>query len=118
MFFATPHKGGHGADLGAIAASIAGFLTRNPKNDIMQSLKANDAFPKMLQHNYRHQLGDYSIVSFYEAHGMKGKVVRNSGACVVWRKKGALTYALDRGQGVGNFRTFYKNGRDDLHSEQ
>lgn len=75
MFFATPHKGGHCADLGSTAAWWARIISGNVDNDMMQVLKKGDAYPEMLKHNYRHQLGDYKIFSFYESHGMKGRMV-------------------------------------------
>ncbi|KAH6669960.1 hypothetical protein B0J14DRAFT_545730 [Halenospora varia] len=71
-FFGTPH-GGPSDDLGIRFAkacvAIVHALPGIPSNDIMEALKKGSLFSDVLQENWRHQLGQYSIVSFYEGRG-------------------------------------------------
>jgi hypothetical protein len=46
-------------------------------NDIMETLKKGSLFSDILQENWRRQLGQYSIVSFYEGKGNVSKLLYN-----------------------------------------
>jgi hypothetical protein len=65
-FFGTPHQGGNGAKLGQIAATIASVCLRNPKNTFLEALKKDSLFADDLVKDFRHQLEDYHVLSFYE----------------------------------------------------
>ena len=65
-FFGTPHQGGNFAKLGDIAASIVRGVIRNPKNTFMEVLKKDSLFSDALVDDFRHQLEDYHILSFFE----------------------------------------------------
>ncbi|MCJ1243623.1 hypothetical protein MMC30_000820, partial [Trapelia coarctata] len=69
-FFGTPHQGGELAKLGDIAASIMRAVFRNPKNTFLEALKKNSIFSNGVIDDFRHQLEDYYIVSFYETRRM------------------------------------------------
>ena len=70
-FFGTPHRGGNYAKLGDIAASITRGLLRNPSNTFMEALKKDSLFSDTLVEDFRHQLEDYYVLSFYETLPME-----------------------------------------------
>lgn len=70
-FFRTPHQGGNYAGLGDIAVSIARRLLRNPKNTFLEALKGDSLFADDLVKDFRQQLEDYYVLSFYESLSMK-----------------------------------------------
>ena len=65
-FFSTPHRGGNYAKLGDIAASITRGLIRNPSITFMEALKKDSLFSDTLVEDFRHQLEDYYVLSFFE----------------------------------------------------
>ena len=65
-FFGTPHQGGNFAKLGDIAASIVRGVLRNPSNTFMEGLKKDSLFSDTLVGDFRHQLEDYHVLSFFE----------------------------------------------------
>ncbi|KAK7409054.1 hypothetical protein QQX98_008758 [Neonectria punicea] len=70
-FFATPHRGGNNTALGSIAASIARCALKNPTNTFMEALKKDSLFADDLVQDFRQQLEDYYILSFFETRPMK-----------------------------------------------
>ena len=78
VFFGVPHAGGdRGAVyLGNIAASIAqSIMPKGVSKDIMETLKDGSLYSDILKDMFRHQLENYSIVSFYERLYHVGKHV-------------------------------------------
>ena len=65
-FFATPHRGGNFAALGDIASTIVRGVLRNPNNTFMEALKSDSLFAESIIEDFRHQLEDYHVLSFYE----------------------------------------------------
>ncbi len=65
-FFGTPHQGGNFAKFGDIVASIVRGVLGNLKNTFMEALKKDSSFSDTLVDNFRHQLEDYYVLSFYE----------------------------------------------------
>jgi len=65
-FFGTPHQGGNHAKLGNIATSILQSVLRNPANTFMEALKKDSLFSDNLAGDFRHQLEDYYVLSFFE----------------------------------------------------
>ena len=65
-FFGTPHQGGNNAKLGDIAATICRGVIQNPQNTFMEALKKDSLFSKELVEDFKHQLEDYYVLSFYE----------------------------------------------------
>ena len=72
VFFGTPH-GGPGEDwkivFGKASVRIAQSLPGVQSNDIMEALKHGSLFSDALQSQWRHQLNQYQIVTFYEGIG-------------------------------------------------
>lgn len=65
-FFGTPHQGGNFAKLGDIAASIVRCVLRSPSNTFMETLKKDSLFSDTIAGDFRHQLEDYHVLSFFE----------------------------------------------------
>ena len=65
-FFGTPHHGGNFAKLGNIAAFIPKGILRNPSNSFTEALKKDLLFFNTFIEDFRHQLKDYYILSFFE----------------------------------------------------
>lgn len=66
VFFGTPHRGGEGVALGEIAAKIVRAVLREPKNSFLESLKKDGPFSQMILEDFRTQLEDYNVISYYE----------------------------------------------------
>jgi hypothetical protein len=71
VFFATPHRGGNHAKLGDIAASIVKLVLQNEDNTFMEALKKDSLFAQGVSDDFRHQLKDYRVISFYETLAYK-----------------------------------------------
>ncbi|KGO70255.1 Tetratricopeptide-like helical [Penicillium italicum] len=69
-FFGTPHTGGDDklVLLGDIAANIALKLGFQRGNNIIETLKTGSLFSDLLRDQWRHQLLEYNIVSFWGAY--------------------------------------------------
>ncbi|KAA6408308.1 MAG: hypothetical protein FRX48_08050 [Lasallia pustulata] len=65
-FFGTPHQGGNFAKLGDIPASIIRGVLQNPSSTFMEALKKDSLFSDTLVGDFRHQLEDYHVLSFFE----------------------------------------------------
>ncbi|KAI1127532.1 hypothetical protein F5Y10DRAFT_193378 [Nemania abortiva] len=80
VFFATPHRGGNHATVGDIVAKIARSVLSTPENTFMEALKRNSIFADTLIGDFRQQLEDYLILSFYETRPMGNcrQTLRNS----------------------------------------
>lgn len=65
-FFGTPHRGGNFSALGDIASTIVRGVLRNPNNTFMEALKSDSLFAESIVEDFRHQLEDYYVLSFYE----------------------------------------------------
>jgi hypothetical protein len=66
VFFVTPRQGRNFVKLGDIASAIARGVLRNPENSFMTALRADTLFADDLVKDFRHQLEDYYVLSFYE----------------------------------------------------
>ncbi|KAK3190887.1 hypothetical protein K4F52_003204 [Lecanicillium sp. MT-2017a] len=76
VFFGTPHQGGKKTGLGDIAATLTRAVRQDVTNSFMESLKEDRLFSNALNDNFKHQLEDRYIISFYETkpykkHGLK-----------------------------------------------
>jgi len=71
VFFATPHQGGNYGKLGDLAAKVVKAVLHNPNNNFMEALKKDSLFSNEIVENFKHQLEDYRILSFYESIPLK-----------------------------------------------
>lgn len=68
-FFATPHRGGNWklVSLGRLATKIATTMGFQKGDDVIETLKDGSIFSDIMQEQWRHQLLEYNIVSFWGA---------------------------------------------------
>lgn len=72
MFFGTPHSGPTNdfmVKFGRVCVDIAQSMPWKVSNDIMDALKKGSLFSDVLYEQWRHQLEQYQIISFYEGIG-------------------------------------------------
>ncbi|KAI9887902.1 MAG: hypothetical protein M1823_000290 [Watsoniomyces obsoletus] len=70
IFFGTPHRGSDKAVYGKVLANIAQKLTHKPPSRLLSALQANSDVLLRLTSDFRFQLPDYQVVSFYEQRPM------------------------------------------------
>ncbi|KAL8711670.1 MAG: hypothetical protein Q9225_007083 [Loekoesia sp. 1 TL-2023] len=75
VFFATPHCGGEKAGVAEAAANVCSAFTGQPKNKLLDSLKANSLINGLSSDLFKHQLDHYDIFSFIERRKMPLKIV-------------------------------------------
>ncbi len=71
MFLGTPHRGSGKATYGTILASVATAVLNKPPPRLLSALKANSESLMRLTTDFRFQLPEYQIYSFYEMKPMK-----------------------------------------------
>ncbi|KAJ8133016.1 hypothetical protein O1611_g607 [Lasiodiplodia mahajangana] len=66
-FFATPHNGGDWklVSLGRLAAKVATSAGFQKGDDVLETLKKGSIFSEIMQEQFRHQLLEYDIISFW-----------------------------------------------------
>lgn len=71
VFFGTPHRGGNNTlvGLGSAAARIARLLGAQSSKDIEKTLQNGSLFSQILRFQWKEQLLNYKIVSFWEGIG-------------------------------------------------
>ncbi|KAF4452601.1 P-loop containing nucleoside triphosphate hydrolase [Fusarium austroafricanum] len=94
-FFGTPHRGGNKVPLGSIAASIARIALRNPASSFMDALRKDSLFSEDLIQDFRQQLSDYYILSFFETQPFKKY------GLIVDEKSATLGLPSDREKQIG-----------------
>jgi hypothetical protein len=71
-FFATPHQGSDIGKLGEIAAIMNTEVVRNKKStSLLESIKKDSLYSDDLSNQFRHQLLNYRVLSFYERRESK-----------------------------------------------
>jgi hypothetical protein len=66
VFFGTPHQGGNLATVGDYVAKLYRAMSRSPRNDLVEALKADsDAAAKRFE-QFRHKHEDFLVISCYE----------------------------------------------------
>ena len=94
LFFATPHRGARGTpDMGillgdvldvGLRASGARLLTgKTTRRDLLSNLSANSEILRNISTSFRHLLGHFAIVTFYETEETRpmGRLVSRSLTC-------------------------------------
>jgi hypothetical protein len=68
VFFGTPHSGGNEGliRLAETASKIAQAFDFGVNESIVQVLKRGSLFAETLSENFKHQLENYKVVSFWE----------------------------------------------------
>ncbi|MCJ1255882.1 Kinesin light chain 3 [Lignoscripta atroalba] len=71
VFLGTPHRGSEKATYGKILANIATTASRRPTSQLLNALQVNSEFLMGLTSNFKFQLPNYQVVSFYELRPTK-----------------------------------------------
>ncbi|MCJ1473826.1 hypothetical protein MMC13_002478 [Lambiella insularis] len=82
-FFATPHHGGFGAEVGQAAAGLIRRLGRNPRTGIMEALRKDSLIAPDIHSDFVDGQDNYHICSFYECRptpGLSSLIVEKSSA--------------------------------------
>ncbi|KAF2872761.1 hypothetical protein BDV95DRAFT_397503 [Massariosphaeria phaeospora] len=66
VFFGTPHRGGNHATVGDYVARLYKTMARNPRNDLVESLREFSDTATKRYEQFRHKLEDFLIISFFE----------------------------------------------------
>lgn len=82
IFFGTPHRGSDKATYGKVIVNLAQFMSHRPSSHLMAALQTNSNVLLRLTSDFRFQLSDYQVYSFYEQRPMKGlsSLVRETAA--------------------------------------
>lgn len=91
-FFGTPHRGSEIADYGGVLSKIATNIMHKPDSKLIRALKSNSDELVQLTSDFRHQVPQYSIVSFYELKPMG--IPRSLVSCLDITTAAALYYRL------------------------
>ncbi|KAI1207035.1 uncharacterized protein F4807DRAFT_469797 [Annulohypoxylon truncatum] len=77
IFFATPHQGGNGVEIGDIVANIVRISLGNIKNDLLTALKHNSPEAIKRFEQARHLPDKCNVINFYEGeqYGKLGIIV-------------------------------------------
>ena len=71
IFFGTPHRGTDKAVYGKLLANVAQTMTHRPPARLVSALQTNSDVLMRLTSDFRFQLPQYQVVSFYEQRPMK-----------------------------------------------
>lgn len=72
IFLGTPHRGSAKATYGKVLANVAQFMSHRPPLRLLSALQTNSDVLLRLTDDFRFQLPDYDVYSFYEQRPMKG----------------------------------------------
>ena len=68
----TPHRGSDKATYGKVLANVAQFVCHRPPQRLLTALQTNSDVLYRLTTDFRFQLPDYEVCSFYEQRPMTG----------------------------------------------
>jgi hypothetical protein len=71
FFFGTPHRGSEKAVYGKILANVTQTMTHRPSSRLVSALQTNSDVLLRLTSDFRFQLPQYQVVSFFEQRPMK-----------------------------------------------
>ncbi|KIW35358.1 uncharacterized protein PV07_02057 [Cladophialophora immunda] len=72
IFLGTPHRGSGKATYGKVLASVAQFVSHHPPPRLLTALQTNSDALFRLTTDFRFQVPDYQVYSFYEQRSMPG----------------------------------------------
>jgi len=72
IFMGTPHRGSDKATYGKVLANVAQFVCHRPPQRLLTALQTNSDVLYRLTTDFRFQLPDYEVCSFYEQRPMTG----------------------------------------------
>jgi hypothetical protein len=71
IFLGTPHRGSEKATYGKVLATVATGLLNKPPPRLVQALQENSGALMRLTTDFRFQLPNYQVYSFYETKPMR-----------------------------------------------
>lgn len=95
FFLGTPHQGSEVADYASVLASITHAVTGKIRSDALKILKRKSPILQELTQQFRHDSGNFKILSFYEQRKTHGKIVRHP-----WRTPIHLDYDMANSSGI------------------
>src|SRR5436309_7324797 len=72
VFLGTPHRGSEKASYGKLLANLATAVMNKPTSRLVSALQANSDSLMRLTSDFKFQLPNYHVVSFYEMKPMEG----------------------------------------------
>ena len=72
IFLGTPHRGSDKVTYGKVLANVAQTISRRPPSRLLSALETNSNVLLRLTTDFRHQLPDYEVYSFFELRPIKG----------------------------------------------
>jgi hypothetical protein len=66
VFFGTPHRGSDKASYGKILENVASTVMHKPTSKLLSALQSNSDALARLTSDFRHQLPNYQVITFYE----------------------------------------------------
>ena len=72
VFLGTPHRGTDKATYGKVLANVAQFISHQPSSHLLTALQTNSDVLLRLTIDFRFQLPNYHVFSFYEQRPMHG----------------------------------------------
>ena len=69
-FFGTPHRGSAKASYGKVLASVATTVMHRPSSKLIDALQSKGDTLQRLNSDFRFQLVNYQILTFYETRAM------------------------------------------------
>ncbi|OAP53696.1 hypothetical protein AYL99_12136 [Fonsecaea erecta] len=72
IFMGTPHRGSDKAAYGKVLSNAAQFLSHRPPQRLLTALQTNSDVLLRLTTDFRFQLPDYEVYSFFEQRPLKG----------------------------------------------
>lgn len=71
VFFGTPHRGSDKAVYGKVLANVAHAVARKPPAHLLATLQTNSDVLLRLTSDFRFQLPQYQVMSFFKLRPMK-----------------------------------------------
>lgn len=71
MFMGTPHQGSEKASYGKVLANVASTMMNKPTSRLLSALQTNSDTLSRLTDEFRFQLPNYQLVSFFEMKPIK-----------------------------------------------
>lgn len=72
IFIGTPHRGSDKATYGKVLANVAQFVSHRPPARLLSALQTNSDILSRLTTDFRFQLPDHEVCSFFEQRPLKG----------------------------------------------
>ena len=110
----TPHRGSEKASYGKVLAKIATIVMNKPSSRLVPALKRNSDELMRLTSDFKFQLSNYQVVSFYEMKPMKFSstlvslitimIITSNTSCLILQHFRLLGRSLHCGKSMGKIK--------------